>query len=160
MQNSIKLKFYIPIIILIVTFSNEAKSNLNVVSSIKPIHSITAAIMDGVSQPTLIVDNTVSPHSFNLKPSHIEAINGADLIFYVSEDLETFLEKPLNSINKQTNVIEFIPLQKLNERPCFYYLSNALGLSYKQIEPISFDFNGKIEVNVDILINYLNTFKI
>lgn len=62
--------------------------------------------------------------------------------------------------NKQTNVIEFISLQKLNERPCFYYLSNALGLSYKQIEPISFDFNGKIEVNVDVLIDYLNTFKI
>ncbi|MGB0574527.1 MAG: metal ABC transporter solute-binding protein, Zn/Mn family, partial [Hyphomicrobiales bacterium] len=113
MQNSIKIKFYIPIIIFILAFSNDAKSDLNVVSSIKPIHSITAAIMEGVSEPTLIVDNIASPHSFNLKPSHIEAINGADLIFYVSEDLETFIEKPLDSINKRTNVVELISNEAL-----------------------------------------------
>ncbi len=81
MQNSIKIKFYIPIIIFILTFSNDAKSDLNVVTSIKPIHSIASNIMDGVSEPTLLVEGTTSPHSYIMKPSHVEAINNADLIF-------------------------------------------------------------------------------
>ena len=95
-----KIKNYIPVIILILTYSHEARSDINVVTSIKPLHSIASNIMDGVSEPTLLVEGTTSPHSYMMKPSHVEAINNADLIFFVSDEhLETFLAKPLSNIN-------------------------------------------------------------
>jgi hypothetical protein len=49
-----------------------------------------------------------------------------------------------------TRVIEVIPRAKLRERPCFYYLANALGLSYSYVEPTQFDFdNGRIPIRAD-----------
>ena len=38
-----------------------------VVTSIKPIHSLVAAIMQGVGEPELIVDGAASPHTYSLK---------------------------------------------------------------------------------------------
>ena len=108
-----KLKNYIPVIILILTYSVEARSDINVVTSIKPIHSIASNIMDGVSEPILLVEGTTSPHSYIMKPSHVEAINKADLIFFVSDDLETFLEKPLNNISNNAKIIELMDNEDL-----------------------------------------------
>ena len=36
-----------------------------------------------------------------MKPSHAKMLQNADLIFWVGEDLESFLEKPLSSIAKK-----------------------------------------------------------
>ena len=35
-------------------------------------------------------------HGFAMKPSHAKMLQNADLIFWVGEDLESFLEKPLS----------------------------------------------------------------
>ena len=51
--------------------------------------------MDGVGKPDLIVDGFNSPHGFSMKPSHAKMLQNADLIFWIGEDLESFLEKPL-----------------------------------------------------------------
>jgi len=113
MQNFIKAKFYLPILIFIFTNSHDAKSELSVVTSIKPIHSITSNILDGISEPILLVEGTTSPHSYILKPSHVEAINNADVIFFVSNDLETFLERPLNNVKNSAKIIELIDNEDL-----------------------------------------------
>jgi len=109
-----KLKNYIPVIILILTYSVEVRSDINVVTSIKPIHSIASNIMDGVSEPTLLVEGTTSPHSYIMKPSHVEAINNADLIFFVSDEhLETFLSKPLSNVNNNAKIVELMDNEDL-----------------------------------------------
>ncbi len=109
-----KLKNYIPVIILILTYSVEVRSDINVVTSIKPIHSIASNIMDGVSEPTLLVEGTTSPHSYIMKPSHVEAINNADLIFFVSDEhLETFLAKPLSNVNNNAKIVELMDNEDL-----------------------------------------------
>jgi zinc transport system substrate-binding protein len=64
--------------------------------------------MDGVGKPDLIVDGYASPHGFSMKPSHAKMLQNADLIFWVGEDLENFLEKPLASIAKKAEKIELI----------------------------------------------------
>lgn len=38
-------------------------------------------------------------------------------------------------------VMEFIPSKKLDERPCYYYLAQSLGLPYHRINTKRFDFN-------------------
>jgi zinc transport system substrate-binding protein len=70
--------------------------------------------MDGIGKPELIVDGYASPHGFSMKPSHAKMLQNADLIFWVGEDLEGFLEKPLKSIAKKAEKIELIEIKGLN----------------------------------------------
>ena len=101
-------------ILSILTFFTPAKAELKVVTSIKPIHSLASYLMDGIGKPDLIVDGYASPHGFSMKPSHAKMLQNADLIFWVGEDLESFLEKPLSSIAKKAEKIELIEIKSLN----------------------------------------------
>jgi len=71
--------------------------------------------MDGIGKPGLIVDGYASPHGFALKPSHAKMLQEADLIFWVGEDLENFLEKPLGSIAKKAEKIELLEIKGLTK---------------------------------------------
>ncbi|ANL66391.1 Zn-uptake transporter substrate-binding protein ZnuA [Rhizobium phaseoli] len=77
-----------------------------VVTSIKPIHSLVAAIMQGVGEPELIVDGAASPHTYNLKPSNARALQEAKVIFWTGPGLEAFLEKPLQALGSKASIAE------------------------------------------------------
>ncbi|MBB3393253.1 zinc transport system substrate-binding protein [Rhizobium sp. BK275] len=77
-----------------------------VVTSIKPVHSLVSAIMQGVGKPELIVDGAASPHTYNLKPSNARALQDAKVIFWVGPGLEAFLEKPLQSLGSDAIVAQ------------------------------------------------------
>ena len=68
-----------------------------VVASIKPIHSIAASIMKGAGEPELLLDAAVSEHTAQLKPSQVEALQNADLILVVGDNLEAFFRKALEN---------------------------------------------------------------
>ncbi|WP_244514472.1 zinc ABC transporter substrate-binding protein [Afifella marina] len=69
----------------------------DVAVSIKPVHSLVAAVMEGVGSPHLIVANG-SPHDYALKPSDARALEGADIVFWVGPEIEAFLTEPLKTI--------------------------------------------------------------
>jgi len=114
MKNLKKIPFILSILSLL-TFFSPANAETKVVASIKPIHSLASYLMDGVSKPGLIVDGYASPHGFAMKPSHAKMLQEADLIFWVGEDLESFLEKPLKSIAKKAEKIELMEIKGLNK---------------------------------------------
>ena len=112
MKNLKKLPIIISILSLF-TFFLPASADIKVVASIKPIHSLASYLMNGVAKPDLIVDGYASPHGFAMKPSHAKMLQNADLIFWVGEDLESFLEKPLGSIAKKAEKIELMQVKGL-----------------------------------------------
>ena len=114
MKNIKKFPFILTILSLL-TIIVPANAEIKVVTSIKPIHSLASYLMDGVAKPDLIVDGYASPHGFALKPSHAKMLQSADLIFWVGEDLENFLEKPLNSIAKKAEKIELLEIKGLTK---------------------------------------------
>ena len=114
MKNIKKLPFLLSILSLLSVFTS-VNAEIKVVASIKPIHSLASYLMDGVGKPDLIVDGYASPHGFALKPSHAKMLQNADLIFWVGEDLESFLEKPLKSIVKKAEKVELIETKGLNK---------------------------------------------
>ena len=114
MKNIKKLPFILSILSLLTIFS-PAKADIKVVASIKPLHSLASYLMDGVGKPDLIVDGYASPHGFAMKPSHAKMLQNADLVFWVGEDLESFLEKPLNSIAKKAEKIELMEIKGLKK---------------------------------------------
>ena len=108
----------IPLILSILSFLTlftSVNAEIKVVASIKPIHSLASYLMDGVNKPDLIVDGYSSPHGFALKPSHAKMLQNADIIFYVGEGLENFLEKPLKSIAKKAEKIELMEIKGLQK---------------------------------------------
>ena len=114
MKNIKKLPFILSILSFLTIFV-PVNAEIKVVTSIKPIHSLASYLMDGVAKPDLIVDGYASPHGFALKPSHAKMLQNADLIFWVGEDLENFLEKPLKSVAKKAEKIELIEIKGLTK---------------------------------------------
>ena len=110
-KNFIKVLFFSLLLIL----TSPIRAELNVVTTIKPLHSLISNVMQGVGKPSLIIEGTTSPHSFTLKPSHAKLLQNADVIFWIGEDMETFMEKPLESIVKDAEVISFMEIDSINK---------------------------------------------
>ena len=89
----------------------------DVVVSIKPIHSLVAAVMEGVGEPALIVEGAASPHTFTMKPSNARAVQEADLVFWMGPNMEAFLEKPLEALASDATVIELDEAEGLTKLP-------------------------------------------
>jgi zinc transport system substrate-binding protein len=49
-----------------------------------------------------------------MKPSHAQMLQNADIVFWVGEGMENFLEKPLSSIAKKAEKIELMEIKGLN----------------------------------------------
>jgi zinc transport system substrate-binding protein len=112
-MNLIKKSILFGTALLFSSFS--AIAEIKVVTTIKPIHSLVSGVMDGVSNPTLIIEGSNSPHNFSLKPSHAKMLEEANIVFWIGEDLEIFMEKPLNSLAKNAVQISFMDLKSIEK---------------------------------------------
>ena len=77
----------------------------NVLATIKPVHSLVAAVMQGVGTPELLIGGALSEHSYALKPSDARKIEHADAIFEIGPDLETYLTAPLAALGPRGRVV-------------------------------------------------------
>lgn len=77
-----------------------------VVASIAPVHSLAAAVMEGVGEPRLLVRPGASPHATALKPSDAAALQAAQVVFWVGPGLEAFLAGPLETLAPTARRVE------------------------------------------------------
>jgi len=77
----------------------------NIVVSIKPIHSIVSHLTQGVTTPSLLLENQQFAHHFHLKPSQLSLLDKADLVISIHPNFETGLSKALNSIDSSKQFI-------------------------------------------------------
>ncbi len=63
----------------------------SVAVDIAPVHSLVARVMEGVGTPALIVPPGASPHEYSLRPSEAQALQDADLVFWMGEDLTPWM---------------------------------------------------------------------
>lgn len=82
-----------------------AQAQVNVVASIKPVHSLVASVMEGVGTPDLVVEGAGSPHSYSLRPSTARKIANADVVFWVGPQMESFLENPLENLADDATIV-------------------------------------------------------
>ena len=85
-----------------------------VVTSIAPLQGLVADIMMGVGTPELLLAEPVSPHDFAMRPSQAKAINDADVLFYIGQDLEPWLDKALQARTNNSLVIALGNMPSLN----------------------------------------------
>ena len=79
-----------------------------IVTSIKPVHSLVAGVMQGVGEPLLLVSGGASPHDYSLKPSEARAIDQAQVVFWIGPDLESFLIRPLDNVKNKVRVVALL----------------------------------------------------
>lgn len=108
-------------LLLAVTFAlfngpASADSELHVVTSIKPVHSLASAIMAGVGEPFLIIRGA-SPHAFTIRPSAAAALQEADVIFLIADGLETPLVGPIESLAATARVVRLAEAPGLILKP-------------------------------------------
>jgi zinc transport system substrate-binding protein len=101
------MKLFAPITLLATALlTSTALAAPNVVASIKPVHSLVAAVMAGVGEPTLIVKGAASPHTYALKPSDAGALESADIVFWTGHGMELFLSEALETLATKAEVVE------------------------------------------------------
>jgi zinc transport system substrate-binding protein len=81
---------------------------ISVVASIKPIHSLVAAVMGGIGTPHLLLEAPSSAHHFTLKPSQARSLQAADIVFWVGPTMEQPLTKALATLAPQAQTLPLI----------------------------------------------------
>ena len=94
-----------------------AQADVYVVASIKPIHSLVSAVMQGVGEPSLLIEGAGSPHNYSLKPSQANELQKANLIFWIGHDLEAFLERSIENIAPQAVSVPLIESHGIKTLP-------------------------------------------
>jgi zinc transport system substrate-binding protein len=79
-----------------------------VVVTIKPLHALVAQVMAGVGSPELLVKGAASPHTYALKPSEARALNNTDLVFRMSETVESFMVKVAKSLPQRVELVTLL----------------------------------------------------
>lgn len=103
LRHAMNYRLLLSFILLLTIKSVGAQSTLNVVVSIKPIHSIVTILMDGIATPKLLLNSNDSAHTFHLKPSQIRILSKSDLAITISDDFETGLRKALKNVKKDSH---------------------------------------------------------
>ncbi len=71
-----------------------------VLVTLKPLHGLVAAVMDGAGEPELWIDADLSPHSFAMSPSDARALEAADLVIWLGAEAEPLVAKAVAELAK------------------------------------------------------------
>lgn len=99
----------LPLSITAVLIGGTAMADVpNVAVDIAPVHSLVARVMEGVGTPELIIPAGASPHEHNLRPSEASALQEADLVFWIGEDLTPWLEGAMETLSDGATVTSLL----------------------------------------------------
>ena len=91
--------------------------DMTVVTSLRPLQGIVAAVMAGAGKPQLLLTRRVDPHHASLRPSQARLLAQANVIFIVSRDLERFLKRPLAALARDGAVVELARIANIRLLP-------------------------------------------
>ncbi|MCR8933837.1 MULTISPECIES: zinc ABC transporter substrate-binding protein [unclassified Pseudomonas] len=90
-----------------------AQAEVKVLTSIKPLQLIAAAVQDGVAVPEVLLPPGASPHNYALRPSDVRKVQSVDLLYWIGPDMEGFLPRVLNGRKLPSVAVQDLPGLKL-----------------------------------------------
>ncbi len=75
---------------------------------IAPVHSLVSRVMEGVGTPKLVIPAGASPHGYSLRPSEAKALQDADMVIWMGEDLAPWMENSVETLSKNAEVITLL----------------------------------------------------
>ena len=85
------------------------QAEVRVLTSIKPLQLIAAAVQDGAGTPDVLLPPGASPHNYALRPSDVRRIADVDLFYWIGPDMESFLPRVLKGRTKPTIAVQDLP---------------------------------------------------
>ena len=92
---------------------SSAQAEVKVLTSIKPLQLIAAAVQDGVAIPEVLLPPGASPHNYALRPSDVRKVQSVDLVYWIGPDMEGFLPRVLNGRTLPSVAVQDLPGLKL-----------------------------------------------
>lgn len=86
-----------------------AQADVSLLTSIKPLQLIAAAVQEGAGSPEVLLPPGASPHHYALRPSDIRRVREAQLFYWIGEDLETFLPRVLEGRTQPAVALQHLP---------------------------------------------------
>ena len=105
-----------PVFVVFVTslfIAGAAQAEVKVLTSIKPLQLIAAAVQDGVAVPEVLLPPGASPHNYALRPSDVRRVQSVDLLYWIGPDMESFLPRVLKGRTATTVAVQDLPGMKL-----------------------------------------------
>jgi zinc transport system substrate-binding protein len=109
----VSMRMIAPALAVLLLSTTSSLAEIKVAVSIKPVHSIVAAVMKGVGEPSLIIDGANSPHTYVMKPSDAEMLEKAQAVIWVGEALEPSLEKPIEALSGSAKVLSLMETKSI-----------------------------------------------
>ena len=93
--------------------TGKAQAEVKVLTSIKPLQLIAAAVQDGVAIPEVLLPPGASPHNYALRPSDVRKVQSVDLLYWIGPDMEGFLPRVLSGRSLPSVAVQDLPGLKL-----------------------------------------------
>lgn len=90
-----------------------AHAEVNILTSIKPLQLIAAAVQDGVGVPEVLLPPGASPHNYALRPSDVRKVQSVELLYWIGPDMEGFLPRVLKGRSLPSVAVQDLPGLKL-----------------------------------------------
>ena len=109
------IKFFSILALFICTGVNVfATETTGVISTIQPINSLVSAVIGNTGKSITIIPSEQSPHDFKLKPSDVKVLQNGNIIFYVSNHLESSITKVFKNLPKNIKLINLMEESGIN----------------------------------------------
>ncbi|WP_248799749.1 zinc ABC transporter substrate-binding protein [Pseudomonas sp. MWU13-2105] len=89
------------------------QAQVSVLTSIKPLQLIAAAVQEGVDTPEVLLPPGASPHNYALRPSDVRKVQSVDLLYWIGPDMESFLPRVLKGRGLPSVAVQDLPGMKL-----------------------------------------------
>lgn len=86
-----------------------AAAEVRLLTSVKPLQLIAAAVQDGAGAPDVLLPPGASPHHYALRPSDVRALREAALFYWIGPDLEAFLPRVLDGRRQPSLAVQELP---------------------------------------------------
>ena len=92
-------------------FASETKG---VITTIQPINALVNAVIGNTGGSTSLIPSEVSPHEFKLKPSDVKKLQDGNIIFYISNHLESSITKVFKNLPKNIKIVNLMEETGIN----------------------------------------------
>ena len=89
------------------------QADVQVLTSIKPLQLIAAAVQDGVGKPEVLLPPGASPHNYALRPSDVRRVRDVQLFYWIGPDMESFLPRVIQNRSQPAVAVQTLPGMKL-----------------------------------------------
>ena len=90
------------------SFNLIASETKGVVTTIQPINSLVSAVIGNTGKTISLIPAEISPHEYKLKPSDTKKLQNANIIFFVSDHLESSVTKVFENLPKNIKIINLM----------------------------------------------------